>query len=54
MSAGEPVKEEFFDVVNDRDEVVGPQQPGNVGNHDTNIFVGIWHGAVVAAGKLVS
>jgi hypothetical protein len=26
-----------------------PQQAGNVRNHNTNIFVSIWHAAVVAA-----
>ena len=31
-----------------------PQQAGDVRDHDANIFVGIWHAAIVAAGKLVS
>ena len=31
-----------------------PQQAGDVGDHDTNVFVGIRHAAIVAAGKLVS
>jgi hypothetical protein len=33
---------------------LGPQQPGDVRNHDPNIFIGIWHGAVAAAGKSLS
>ena len=31
-----------------------PQQAGDVRDHDTNVFVGIWHAAIVAAGELVS